>query len=389
MKSQIVLEKHKKPDGTFPVKLRINLQQNKKQCQIFISTGIAVSENNFCNGAVVGINKAKIFNSIITNKKIVIDKLLLDLELQQKLKQFTPQTLKKYLSGDNETNNQPNVLLFKDFVEKYIEKYDNKKTLQTYITMLQKVGDFANLQTLTFENINLAWVKDFDIFMSKNGQSTNTRSIYMRCLRAVYNDAIDREIVPLNTYPFRRFSIKQATTKHRNMSIEDLRELINLKLSPVQSRYRDMFLLSFYFCGLNFKDMLFLTEKEVKNGIIDILRAKTETHINLRIEPEAQTIIDRYKGKNYLINPLDTWNNYENFLKKTNKYLRSFFPYLSVYWARHTWATLAAELDIPDNIIDLAMGHKLKGMSDTYIKRNRTKIYEANRKVINYVLSKS
>jgi hypothetical protein len=61
------------------------------------------------------------------------------------------------------------------------------------------------------------------------------------------------------------------------------------------------------------------------------------------------------------------------------------FSYISWYYARHTWATIAAELDISDDIIALALGHGKKTVTDIYIKRNLKKVDDANRKVIDYV----
>lgn len=65
-------------------------------------------------------------------------------------------------------------------------------------------------------------------------------------------------------------------------------------------------------------------------------------------------------------------------------------PDCSSNWARHTWATLCAELDIPDPTITLGMGHSTAGHRTTaiYIKRDRTKVDEANRKVIDYLWGK-
>ena len=63
------------------------------------------------------------------------------------------------------------------------------------------------------------------------------------------------------------------------------------------------------------------------------------------------------------------------------------FTKLSSSWARHTWATLCAELDVPDPTITLGMGHKTAGHKTTaiYIKRDMKKVDEANRLVIDYV----
>ena len=56
-------------------------------------------------------------------------------------------------------------------------------------------------------------------------------------------------------------------------------------------------------------------------------------------------------------------------------------------WARHTWATMCAELDVPDPTISLGMGHRIAGHRTTaiYIKRDQRKVDEANRKVIDYI----
>lgn len=60
---------------------------------------------------------------------------------------------------------------------------------------------------------------------------------------------------------------------------------------------------------------------------------------------------------------------------------------LTWYWARYSWATYAAELDIPKDTISEALGHshgaKVTGI---YIKYNRDKVDAANRRVIDYVL---
>lgn len=54
---------------------------------------------------------------------------------------------------------------------------------------------------------------------------------------------------------------------------------------------------------------------------------------------------------------------------------------------RHTWGTLAGELDIPKETIAQALGHATNSVTDIYIKFNRNKIDEANRKVIDYVFN--
>ena len=63
------------------------------------------------------------------------------------------------------------------------------------------------------------------------------------------------------------------------------------------------------------------------------------------------------------------------------------FPGISSYWSRHTWATIAASLDIPKETIAAALGHGGNTVTDIYIAFDQRKVDEANRKVIDHVFS--
>ena len=71
--------------------------------------------------------------------------------------------------------------------------------------------------------------------------------------------------------------------------------------------------------------------------------------------------------------------------KGGKKIIEPYFPELSGYWARHTWATIAAQLDIPKETIAAALGHSSGSVTDIYIDFDKRKIDEANRRVIDFV----
>lgn len=162
-------------------------------------------------------------------------------------------------------------------------------------------------------------------------------------------------------------------------------------------------MLMFYLVGINSVDLFSL--EEIRNGRIEYKRSKTGRLFSIKVEPETQTIIEKYHGKNFLLDVLDTYGNYKDFTHRMNDNLRKIgtverkgrggkkireplFPKLTTYWARHTWATIAAELDIPDETISLALGHSSGNrVTNIYINRDRKKVDVANRKVIDYVLS--
>lgn len=124
-------------------------------------------------------------------------------------------------------------------------------------------------------------------------------------------------------------------------------------------------------------------------------RNKTGHLYSIRLEPEAWEIIERWKGEEHLLSVFDRYSNPHDYARRMWEALkriegpdgRPIEPDCSSNWARHTWATLAAELDIPDPTISLGMGHVSAGHRTTafYIKRDERKIDEANRQVIDYV----
>lgn len=205
-------------------------------------------------------------------------------------------------------------------------------------------------------------------------------------------------------YPFRKFKIKHEETAKRNLTLEQLRKLFSYPVEDFQIRYVDIFKLSFYLIGINLSDLLTLKKENIVNGRIEYHRMKTNRLYSIKIEPEAKEIIDKYAGENYLLNIMDACSNTRDFIRKMDKHMKNIgkvtrkglggkktveseFPTITSYYARHTWATLAAELDIPIETISMALGHALGSeVTNIYINFNRSKIDEANRKVIDYVL---
>jgi hypothetical protein len=164
-----------------------------------------------------------------------------------------------------------------------------------------------------------------------------------------------------------------------------------------------MFKLSFYLRGVNIKDVANL--KTMTNGRLNFKRSKTGHLYSMLVEPEAQQIIDKHKGTEYLVFIRDHWNDEGFFRRKMNKELQKLgpvtiapgrggkkvyhplFPELTSYWARHTWATIAAELDIPNEVIAEGLGHEYGNrITNIYIRFDMKKVDAANRKVIDWVL---
>mgnify|MGYP004551176019 FL=1 len=272
-------------------------------------------------------------------------------------------------------------------------------TRSVYRQTLSRIRAFdADADQLTFEDIDRRWLERFDEFMARTARSRNARNIHLRNIRAVFNDAIDDEVTAC--YPFRRFKIRPQATRKRSLSVERLRELFAYPVEPYAVRYVDMFKLIFCLCGINAVDLCNL--RRVTEGRIEYERAKTGRQYSIRVEPEAQEIIDRYRGERHLLDILDTSSDHHNFIKHCNKALQRIgvverrgkggkkfiepaFPGLTTYWARHSWATTAASLDIPKETIAAALGHGGNTVTDIYIDFDQRKVDEANRRVLDWV----
>lgn len=145
-----------------------------------------------------------------------------------------------------------------------------------------------------------------------------------------------------------------------------------------------------YLIGITATDLLKL--KEIRNDRIEYRRAKTNKLYSIKVEPEALAIINKYKGKDYLLD-ISYRENFVNRFDKTLKKLGAIKiegvyhkqvitpiePNLSSYYARHTWATLCSELDIPKEIIAKGLGHYNNSVTDIYINFNQKKVDKANR----------
>jgi site-specific recombinase XerD len=289
--------------------------------------------------------------------------------------------------------------LFMSRFRRFAELKTNQRTKEIYEATISRIqAHDRRCEQLAFEDIDRAWLNGFDTFLAKTAPSVNARSIHMRNIRAVFNDAIDDEIT--QHYPFRKYKIKRAATPKRSLSVEELRELFAYPVEDYQRKYLDIFKLTFMLIGINICDLCHL--KRIKGGRIEYQRAKTHRLYSVKVEPEAMEIIERNKGEHWLINPLDGNSNYKNYARRLNDALQSIgeveagkqgrktikplHSELTTYWARHTWATIAASLDIPKETIAAALGHGGNTITDIYIDFDQRKVDDANRKVLDWVL---
>ena len=290
------------------------------------------------------------------------------------------QAIKRLISDDDDGES---------FMAYYCKFRDTKtaRTWEIYEATRKKLEAFG-ASALTFDDFDAKTLKRFDEFLAKNSPSPNARAIHLRNIRAVFNAAIADEIT--ECYPFRKFKITYEPTRKRSVSVDTMRHII---FDDCQfPRERDIFVLSFLLWGINMVDLSRLTTSSVVDGRLEYRRAKTGKLYSVKIEPEAQAIIDRYHdaGSDKLITFLGEYKDYRNYIFRIDERLKKMYGGdISTYWARHTFATLLAELDTPIDTISLALGHSYGSrITQVYIHPDLRKADEAVRRLIDWVFRK-
>ena len=337
------------------------------------------------------------YNLLIQSELARARNLLLSLQLKGKAN-IPPSKFKAMFEAGSSNGRTSFIAYFETFVA---EK--SGRTRETYQSTLNKIKALFG-DALDFEDITFAWLDRFDGLMRnepiRNGRgevlriglATNARAIHMRNIRAVFNKAIDADIVGLELYPFRRFKIEKERTRKRAVTVQQLRALFAYSGTEAECWAVDVARLIFYLIGINTVDLYGLNDYD--GEYIHYRRAKTGTLYSIKVEPEAAALLEKYKGKTQLLNFRERFKLLHSFKAKINKTLKAIaekrqdIPVMTTYTFRHTWATIAAELDIPKETIAAALGHAQHAtVTDIYIDFNRKKVDEANRRVIDYMLS--
>lgn len=296
---------------------------------------------------------------------------------------------------------QEGSLLLSSFMEKVMEQLRRAgkvRTSETYRSTLNSFMRFRKDEEVLLEEIDSDLMMDYETWLKSNGISMNTVSFYMRILRATYNRAVENNLIA-QQYPFKHVYTGIAKTVKRAIPFRLIKRLKSMDLSSnkMYSFARDMFLFSFYTRGMAFVDMAFLRKKDLNKGTLSYRRKKTGQLLFIKWEPCMQEIVDRYFDAEspYLL-PLikkagvKERNQYINGMHQINKYLGKIgedmnIPVpLTLYVARHTWASVAKSKNIPLSVICEGMGHDSETTTRIYLTSlDTTPVDRANHLILN------
>ena len=271
------------------------------------------------------------------------------------------------------------------------------RSAEIYRTTLNSFRRFRQQKDVRICSITPEMLRQYEASLWENGIAPNTSSFYMRVLRAVYNRAAEEGSFE-SRQPFRHVYTGIGKTVKRALPITLISQIRSLKLScqPKLDYARDMFMMSFFLRGMSFIDMAFLRKSDLSEGHITYRRRKTGQQLTVGWTSEMQAIVDKYpcNPTQYLL-PIITRQNinerqaYRNASFAINTSLKKVAALvdsrqtLTMYCARHSWASVAREKGVPLSIISEGMGHDSEATTKIYLASLDTSaIYDANSMII-------
>lgn len=407
---------NKRADGTYNVRIRVTHNREIRR----MSTNLYVTGEDLTKSLKIkSVNIIDKCDDLIKKcRKVCND---LDFELFNMPIDDLVIKIKKYLQGRDK--------FYLDFIQYTKDKASKMKkgTGDTYLNMLNALKRFIRRDSLDISEISTNFLREFERFIATEpSQRGNNRkkakkeldakggravSKYLACVRAMHNMAKeefndeDRGIINIPFSPFKKYKLKpQPKTRKRALPIVLIQQIIDI---PYESEIiggrtnrfnlaKDCFILSFALVGMNSADMFY--SGLPKKNIIAYNREKTEgrrddgAEMRVRIESCIAKLMDKYKDDKKLFRFHRHYANHAIFNAAINKGLKRIGKLigaddLEFYAARHSWATIArsSAVGIDKYTVHEGLNHapdKDMKVTDIYIDKDWTVIWEANKKVL-------
>lgn len=374
-----------KADGTHVLRIAVNHRGGT--AFISLSAAVKASEWDSMRCKVKGRTDKDSINRYLTSRLNYYERMMREVVMADGYRSdISARQLRDLIVNYADGRNAVPILLHERW-QKYMQHLENSRTREIYAATWARIEEYdGNAKSLTFEDVTREWLIGFFSHMAERSPSVNARNIHLRNIRAIFNDALNDELI--TCYPFRRFKIRNEETAKRDLTAEEMRHIFSMRCEPWQQRYIDCFRLSFLLIGINVADLLLLPADCIHDGRIVYKRRKTHRMYSILIPTEAMEIIERYRGKELLLTWCEGMKDYRYFSARMNRCLRGLRKGLTSYYARHTWATIAFRIGIPKDVISLALGHADGSkVTSVYIHTDMAVVDDANRKVIDYILS--
>lgn len=366
--------------------LRFTLNRKLK----YISTGIPINITDW------DFDKQKLADSCPAEQEI---QLISQLEhYHKKIRRLKALEIEVSFENLFESEKKKTIITVREYFQKIIKQLEELGKLNTrdkYKFTLSSLQKFRSMD-IPFTEINLQFLKDYEIFLLKSNQANNSIATKFSNLKSAYNKALDDNIFICEEHAFKKFKIGSLWTPTRKRAItkNEIHILRALDLS-ILSKYpkpylelaRDLFMFSYLTAGINFKDIAMLRYCDIENNRIYYTRNKTQKKLTFQLLPDALKILEKYIKKDaedddYIFPILNkqlhitAQQKYDRIQKvrgKINTNLKIISKAmklkhnLTTYVARHSFATILKNSGVNIALISEALGHSDLSTTQIYL----------------------
>lgn len=302
-------------------------------------------------------------------------------------------------SVSDTAGNQKTVFMFLQEQVTKKEQMGRQGTARTYANAYSHFRAFRKHEDLFFYELTHDMIERYEAWLIGRRLRQNSVRCYLRTLHTLLRKAVEKGQLDDGDL-FSHVRLSHVKTAKRAISEKELRAIAQLQLpeDTTIALARDLFMFSFYMRGMPFVDIAYLRKSDLRNGMLTYCRKKTSQCLTVAWEKAQQTIVNHYADRTlnspYLFPIIrkEDGTEYRQYLRmqvNINRALKKIgmmvglqMP-LTTYVARHTWASIARDMNISIAIISEGMGHSSLKTTQVYLNSiDTSKINEANKKII-------
>ena len=294
-----------------------------------------------------------------------------------------------------------------------LKKNGQYRTMLHYQATLNSFRRYRGNRDIALRKIDAEEMQSYEAYLLHTARvCSNTSSFYLRILRATYNKAVAKGLTP-QQHPFRDVYTGIAKTRKRAIPSESVSQIKRLdsvqELTPKEEMARDAFLLSFYLRGISFIDLAHLRKTDLRDGYLHYTRSKTGQRLTIRWEKDMQDMLEKYQHQTasspYLFPFLaeevhgskdknidkkqEEIRQYHNAEARISYHLRKLGARigikgkLTLYVARHSWASAARDNHVSISVISEALGHHSETTTLIYLRSIKSsEVDDANARIL-------
>lgn len=286
------------------------------------------------------------------------------------------------------------------YILEYMNRQINLKLLgkhegiaQAYRSTKDSFGRFLGMKDIEVAHITPLLIRKYQAFLFARGASENTVAYYMRNMKTIFNCIVQDGYKTSSELPFRGIRTTICKTIKRAITREELIRIAKMEFEPGEGHIefaRDIFLFSYYTCGMAFVDIAYLKKCNIESGVIIYFRHKSKQQIRVSVIEPLNRLINKYQNPSEYVLPIldvnlqkSLYDQYRLALGKVNKNLKivgdcARLDYrLTTYMARHTWATQVKLLGTPISVISQGLGHTSENTTRIYLQEFDSKVVDS------------